>query len=336
MKNIRYRGLFIAAAVALLALGSLAACRHRTVNENRRMETRSSLPPGPQLGKPGNGPVLDKSGDTVLRDMITELVPKFKVLKYKDAVTGKSLTYNLYEPAVKPGLTYPLVLFMADASTPGREVSLPLTQGYGALVWVTPQWQAVHPCYVLVPQFSGIAVNDAYSRTPEVDMLLRLVRQTAATKSVDTTRLYTTGQSMGGMISMYYDVAHPGYFAAAIFVDSHWDTATFGQLVHNKFVYFIAGNKGKSYRKIKPLEQICRKEGVNYTFAEWSAALPQGRQDSVAAVMLDKGAPVNIFEFEPGSVLPPSDHGVGNEHMYSFDHAFKNKAVREWLFRQLK
>lgn len=48
--------------------------------------------------------------------------------------------------------------------------------------------------------------------------------------------------------------------------------------------------------------------------------------------MLAKGAPVNMFEFEPGTVLP--EDGKGSEHMYSFDYAYKIPSVKEWLFRQ--
>ena len=139
---------------------------------------------------------------------------------------------------------------------------------------------------------------------------------------------------MGGMISMYYNVAYPDVFAASIFVDSHWDTSTFAELARHRFVYFIAGDKGKAYADMKPLEAAAEQDAVQYTFASWSAKLPEERQSQLAGVMLEKGAPVNIFQFEPGTVLP--DDGKGSEHMYSFDYAYKIQSVREWLFGQHK
>lgn len=288
---------------------------------------------GPQLGTPGGGPVIDKSGDSTLQAMIKDVVPKFRQLRYDDKVTGKSMMYNLFEP--KSSATtdrFPLVMFIADASTPGDNVTLPLTQGYGSLVWATDSWQSEHPCYVLVPQFAGVAVNDAYEHTDEVDIAMRLMQDVASTHSVDKSRLYTTGQSMGGMISMYYNVAYPDVFAASIFVDSHWDTATFPELAKHRFVYFIAGDSGKAYADLEPLEEAARQDSVNYTFAEWSAKLPEARQSALAETMLAKGAPVNIFQFEPKSVLPAD--GKGSEHMYSFDYAYKIESVKEWLFSQ--
>ena len=286
---------------------------------------------GPQLGTPGGGPVIDKTGDATLQSMIKNELPYFKQLEYIDSVTGKSMKYNLYSPkALEEGKTYPLVLFMADASTPGTDVTRPLTQGYGALVWANDEWQAEHPCFVLVPQYSGVAVNDAYEHTDEVDMVARLVQKTAKEYQVDTNRLYTTGQSMGGMISMYYNSAYPDLFAASIFVDCHWDSATFPELVKHKFVFITAGKAGT----FDALEQAADNEGVKYEYTDFSAKLPQSEQDSLASEILAKGAPITIINFTSKSVLP--DDGKGSEHMYSFDYAYRLTPVREWLFRQSK
>lgn len=323
----------------LCSLPLMASCsgdkarqeKSETEHKDLRPEGRGGKPGGPQLGTPGGGPVIDKSGDAVLQAMIKEEVPEFRQLVYEDAETGKTLSYNLFSPEnIEEGKTYPLVLFMADASTPGTDVTRPLTQGYGALVWATEEWQADHPCYVLVPQYSGVAVNDAYEHTDEVDMVMRLVKTIAQEKSVDANRLYTTGQSMGGMISMYFNVTYPDVFAASIFVDCHWDSATFPELVKHKFTFITAGKAGT----FDALETAAKDAGIKYEYEEWSARLPQQEQDRLAAEELAKGAPVNIINFESKTVLPAE--GKGSEHMYSFDYAYRLTPVREWLFRQSK
>lgn len=337
---------FFKVVIAALAVGALpvafSSCKSNSDSADKQdsvpeksMEQKGEKPGGPQLGKPAGGPAIDKSGDEVLQAMIKKEVPEFKKFEFKDTVTGITMSYNLFAPKnMDKSVDYPLVLFMADASTPGKDVTSPLTQGYGALVWATDESQAKNPCYVLVPQFSGVAVNDAYDKTDEVDVVIRLVKSLVADRNIDANRLYTTGQSMGGMVSMYYNVAYPDVFAASIFVDCHWDKAVFDSLVKHKFVYFVAGNEGKAYQCIEPLEDAARKVGVQYTFAEWSAQLPEARQSELAATMLEKGAPVNIFEFEPKTVLPAD--GKGSEHMYSFDYAYKVASVRDWLFKQKK
>lgn len=323
----------------LCTVPSIASCTgnankqesNNVKQNNINPQRKGGKPGGPQLGTPGGGPVIDKSDDAVLQAMIKSELPLFKPAEYTDSETGKTLQYTLFTPKnIEADKKYPLVLFMADASTPGTDVTRPLTQGYGALVWATDEWQAQNPCYVLVPQYSGVAVNDAYEHTDEVDMVMRLVKKTAKENAVDENRMYTTGQSMGGMISMYYNVTYPDVFAASIFVDCHWDSATFPELVKHKFTFITAGKAGT----FGALEEAADKAGIKYEYEEWSAKLPQQEQDKLAAQELSKDAPINIINFESKSVLPAD--GKGSEHMYSFDYAYRLTPVREWLFQQSK
>ena len=319
-------------AFASCSKGDSAKTQEAATEQNQQ---KPGNPGGPRLGSPGGGPAIDKTGDSTLQAMIKTLLPDFKQLEYTDAETGKTMKYNLFSPQdIKQGAKYPLVLFMADASTPGDDYTTPLTQGYGALVWATAESQEKNPCYVLVPQFSGVAVNDAYEHTDEVDMVIRMLRKVAADNNVDTARLYTTGQSMGGMISMYYNITYPDVFAASLFVDCHWDTSNFDELAKHKFVYVTAGKSGKSFACIEAVESAARQDGVEYEDDTWSAKLPAAEQDSHPSAMLAKGAPVNIINFTPKSVLP--DDGKGSEHMYSFDYAYRLTPVRDWLFKQRK
>lgn len=284
---------------------------------------------GPQLGQAAQGPLLDKSGDVTLAELKAQVLPKFKQHEFDNGTV--KLKYNLFGPAkMEIGKKYPLILFMADASTVGRDVQAPLAQGYGALLWGTDEAQAKNPCYILVPQFSGVAVNDVYERTAEVDAVLELLKTVVSHNAIDPARLYVTGQSMGGMIAMYFNIAYPDIFAASLFVDCHWDSSKFDSLVQHPFVFVSAGDQGKSRASVNAIEDACRKMGVSYTWAEWSARLPLAQQDDLARTMLEKGQPVNLIGFENGTVLP--EDGKGSEHMYSFDHAYQLSPVRDWLF----
>lgn len=292
-------------------------------------ETRNAG--GPQLGQVAPGPGIDKSGDVELAGLIKTVAPAFRQLEFSK--NGKTIGYSLFVPEkIEKGKKYPLVVFMADASTPGREITAPLTQGYGALLFANPNSQAKNPCYVLVPQFSGVAVDDAYRHTEEADMIVPLVQEVAAQNAVDASRMYVTGQSMGGMLGMYYLADRPDVFAAGLFVDSHWDPASLEKLVLKPFIFVYAGNTGKAWKCEQAIEEACRKVGHNYAWAEWSAALPQETQDGLAENLLGKGAPVNLVGFENGTVLP--ENVKGSEHMYSFDKAYKIAPLRNWLFGQ--
>lgn len=119
--------------------------------------------------------MINKAADPILQDLIQTVGTKFQSRRFSDPKTGKVLNYSLYTPEhLVKGKKYPLVLFMADASTPGRSIDAAITQGYGALVFAEPDFQNKHPCFVLVPEYSGVTVNDSYERTEEVDMTIRM------------------------------------------------------------------------------------------------------------------------------------------------------------------
>lgn len=65
--------------------------------------------------------------------LLTELV-EFLHSFYLDFVSHVNIGFHCLVVAVaEAGEKFPLVLFMADASTAGKEVTAPLAQGYGAL-----------------------------------------------------------------------------------------------------------------------------------------------------------------------------------------------------------
>lgn len=282
-----------------------------------------------------HGGELDKSDDASLQVLIAENVSKFQQLTYHDEQTGKTMEYNLYIPHnLDKNKSYPLVLFMADASTVAKGVLRPLQQGYGALVWVTKQAQAKNPCFVLVPQYTTTTVTDENKTSYEVEMTLRLLEQVVSKYNIDRNRLYTTGQSMGGMMSLYFNIAHPDLFAASLFVGCQWDTTNMGHFVDDKFCYVVAAGDKKAPIGMEGLKQVLKSKGVTFGTAEWSAKLPSAEQEAQVQKLLAKGYNHNFIVFTEGSVIPEGKSGI--EHMWSFDPAYKLDGIRDWLFQQTK
>lgn len=135
----------------------------------------------------------DKSYDSRLLALREQIAPRFEVLTFKDLNTGKEMQYNLYTPKnLELGRKYPLVMFIADASTAGKGVKASLIQGYGGIIWATDEAQAKHPAFVLVPSYTETAVNDKWETTEEVPMTLRLIKNQISEKAIDANRVYTT------------------------------------------------------------------------------------------------------------------------------------------------
>ena len=78
----------------------------------------------------GGGMSVNKDSDSAFVALKNETLKKFRQLTFEDAKTGKTMSYNLLVPeGAEAGHKLPLVLFMADASTVGKDVAAPLTQG---------------------------------------------------------------------------------------------------------------------------------------------------------------------------------------------------------------
>lgn len=282
----------------------------------------------------------DKSYDTELLTLREQIAPKFQTLEFKDEVTGKTMTYNLFVPqGYDSEKQYPLVLFMADGSTTGKGAMSPLKQGYGGIIWATDESQAENPCFVLVPAFAGPenVTNDQSEVTDEADIAMRLLHYIVGKYNIDQNRLYTTGQSMGGMISFYFNSTYPDVFAASVYVGSQWDVKVLSPLANDKFFYIVSAADPKASKGMKELGQMLTDMGITYGETEFSAQLPQNEQEAKVQELIGKGLNINFVQFSPTTVVPENMRSwKGGEHMYSFDYAYKLKSVKDWLFKQKK
>ncbi len=294
---------------------------------------RGNRDAGRMPGGHPHGGMEDKSGDTVLQAMLQETVGKFVQREYTDAETGKTMEYNLFVPEnYDASVSYPMIMFIGDASTAHREVTVPLTQGWGGLIWATDAEQAKHPSFVLVPQYTTVTVNDGFRTSDEVEMTIRLIESLCGEYSIDHKRLYTTGQSMGGMMSMHFNVVHPKFFAASLYAGCQWDTSKMAGFANDYFIYAVAGGDERASKGMAALRVVLENEGKHISSAEWSAKLPAEEQAANTRKLLEEGNNVNFIVFTKGSVLP--EDGRGMEHMWSFDYVYRLEPARDWIFQQ--
>ena len=295
--------------------------------------------PGGRGGRGGAGGGTDKSGDAELQTMIAEIAPKFQLLTYEDAETGTSLQYQLFIPEnYDDSVSYPLIQFIPDSSVVGRGTDAVLTQGWGGLIWATAAEQTKHPAFVLVPVFTETIVDDNFNHSMQIDVAVRLIQSLTEAYSIDTDRLYTTGQSMGGMTSFYMNIAYPDLFAASVFVGSQWDNSLLNILEDKDFFYIVSAGDPKASVGQAGLIAVFDADQAAYSHAEWSAQDDAETQNAAVAQMLSEGNNANFITFTLGTTLTDGSTGSGGagEHMTSFDYAYKIEAVRDWLFEQSK
>ena len=282
--------------------------------------------------------MTDKSGDAELQTMIAEVAPKFQLMTYEDAETGTSLQYQLYIPEnYDASQSYPMIQFIPDSSAVGKGTDVVLTQGWGGLIWATDAEQAKHPSFVVVPIFTETIVDDNHNHSGQIDVAMRMLQSLTDTYSIDTNRIYTTGQSMGGMTSFHESIAYPDFFAAYVFVGSQWDVSLLSGLERKPFFYIVAAGDPKASVGQAELLAVFDADGAAYSHAEWSAQDDADTQNAAVAAMLAEGHNANFVTFTEGSTIANGQSGgPAGEHMTSFDYAYKLEAARDWLFQQTK
>ena len=318
-------------ALALLCVGASALGEGQRGNGGGR--------PNGNGGRGGMGGGVDKSADSALQAMIAEVAPRFELMTYADEETGATLQYQLFIPEdYDDTKRYPLIQFIPDSSVVGRGAEAVLTQGWGGLIWAADAEQEKHPCFVVVPVFTETIVDDNFSHSGQIDVAMRMLVSLTEMYAIDTDRIYTTGQSMGGMTSFYLSIAYPDLFAAYCFVGSQWDNTLLSGLEAKPFFYIVSAGDPKASAGQAGLLQVFDADGAAYSHAEWGAQEDAETQNAHVADMLAEGHDANFVTFTAGTTLAEGQtagSGAG-EHMTSFDYAYKIEAVRDWLFAQSK
>lgn len=270
-------------------------------------------------------------------DLYAEVADQFRQMEYTDEETGLTIPYNLYVPEGSTDEAYPMVVFISDSTSVGQDLSAPLTQGYGGIIWASEHEQAKHKSFVLVPEYPEIIIDDNNGTqiTDYVDATARMIQRVAEENGVDMNRIYGTGQSMGCMTFLYLAANYPDLLAAELFVSGQWQVDELPELGSQTFFYIAAGGDLKASQGQADVLAMLEAQGIPVsTSYEWDANWDDAAYAAVLRPMLEEGNNINIGQFAAGTVLEANPRGI--EHMSSFDCAYRIDAVRDWLFLQHK
>lgn len=290
---------------------------------------------GNRAGGQGGGRMAEETDPNVL-SVIAEGAEKFIQMTYEDPESDITLEYSFYIPEgydADAEECYPMMMYIPDSSGAGKSAKEIVEQYYGADIWVSEEEQAKHKAFVLVPAFSEVVVDDDWNTSEQIETAVSLIHQLTADYRIDTNRLYTTGQSMGCMTSLYLNSKYPDLFAASLFVSGQWDVSVLKGLEQAKFFYITADGDEKASGGQEEVKTMFEADGVGYSYGSWNAQNSVEEQSSAAAELLAQGYQANMIRFERGSVLKG---GEGMEHAASFNYGYKIPAVRDWIFAQSK
>lgn len=255
-----------------------------------------------------------------------------------DFIQGEfeGLKYNLYIPKdMASGEKYPLVQFIHDAGPCGPDPRLTLTQGIGAVVWASPEFQDRHKCFVLAPQFDlPSIVDDEGHVDPRLDILKRLLDRLCDEYPVDRARLYTTGQSMGCMSSIVLNCRYPELFAASYLVAGQWSERDIPNLEKAKLWMVCSVGDAKAFPGMNQIACELESRGVRVARKIIDARASQEELTAATAELVSGGAAVIYTPYAIESVADGWHSRGGAHHVTTWQHAYGLEAAREWLFAQ--
>ena len=270
-------------------------------------------------------------GSTAVRNLLVD-----------DFVQGsfEGLAYSLFVPKnYDPNRKYPLVQFIHDAGVCSDEPQCALAQGIGALVWMTEEAQAEQECFVLAPQFRmPTIVDDDWNVDHRLEIEKKLLDQIVSEYSIDRSRLYTTGQSMGCMASMVLNLRYPDLFAASLFVAGQWDEQAFhGSGLQNKpFWFIVSEGDARAFPGMNQILVQLERDGAKISREVWKTGLSQSDYSEMAHRLEAEGSNMIYTPFEITSVADGWHSSGVEHHMATWQHAYSIDAIREWLFAQHK
>jgi predicted peptidase len=294
----------------------------------------------------------------------------YKTFTYKNEATGKTLNYHLYIPAgyetKGSQRNLPLVVHFPSGDYNigdwtgkyrGAMFSHP-----DALYWSTKEAQAQNPSFVLTvggaadPSWNGLE----FAKSEMQQNYVKIIQKVMGDYNVDASRIYSISLA-GGSVPMWSTIlGNPKLFAAQISTSYDpyhaWKSAKVGEenfaaLLKTLPGWFFAGaqdttglgilgaeDKRLKGERLRDVSAMANQNGANIEIGYgkdgelmWNGLLrgtPATRmaEEQIARAKA-KGAKHLVTVYMPGTV-------VINQH-WTWDAAYSNAAVRNWLFQQV-
>ena len=228
---------------------------------------------------------------------------------------------------------------MHDVGVLSEDTTSTLRQGNGATVWATSESQAKNEAFVLAPQYSEKVVNDKWEATADLEATVNLLNDLLKKYSIDSKRLYTTGQSMGGMMSAALNIKYPDLFAATYLVACQWDYFTAAPMSKNKVWITVSTGDLKAYPGMNAMTTVFEQNGGVVEKAAWQGNETVQSFNKGVSEILEKNPSANVYYTTlakgtiPGIGSAPSG---GAEHIYTWTVAYNIEGIRDWIFKQKK
>ena len=279
-----------------------------------------------------NHPYLDSIPDEELKQARNS----FNQNIFINPVNSKiALSYNLFIPDnYTNNIVYPLIIFIGDESTYGKEIILPINKTVGGPIWATKTIQKNHKCFVLVPHFNENIFNnnDESLKKEYSSMIIKLIYKIKNEYNIDLNRIYGTGQSIGAETILYLIVKNPNIFAGSLIISPINVNKTLIASINIPYTYFASQENSDSL--------ITQNEIKNYFVSskiDFNSIININPQEDISILnqYINNNLYINENKFNFITYSYRKDYQNNNKNEI-YKYGFRPEAVREWLFSQNK
>ena len=264
--------------------------------------------------------------DTISKEELDNARDSFKQYNFSDSFDNSIiLSYNIFIPeSYDKNKKYPLVVFIADENTIGKNITTPLTQTVGGPIWATQTVQKKNECFVLVPQYKeNITKKDGQNiKKKYLNITVELILNVQKEFNIDSNRIYGIGQSVGALVTLYLLNNTPNLYTAALLVDSFYINKALIQSLNTTFTYISCGNHKEIDKEIK--------EYLDSTNINYGKIINLDSQENMEILnqkvneMYSNKYKYNFISYEKNKKILP------------FKHGYRIEAIRNWIFAQNK
>jgi predicted peptidase len=257
--------------------------------------------------------------------------------------TEITLPYRLFVPeGYDAAKRYPLIMTLHGAGERGTDNVSHIMAHPQAVAWARDTTQAKHPCFVVAPQCppdlqwvntpwaNGTYSIDAVDESNQLRCVMAILDSLRNEFSIDSSRIYITGISMGGYGTWDAIMRHPDLFAAAVPICGSADT-TLAAVLQDLPIWTFHCRDDNAVPVRGTQQMIAAFEELN-RIATWTDC----QQNSSECDPLTDGEMAALMATAP--TLLYSEYATGG-HVGSWRgdrRDYDNPYMIEWLLRQQK
>ena len=276
--------------------------------------------------------------DTISNDEINKARNSFIQFNFIDEINKMknlpyNISYNLFIPEnYSTNKKYPLILFIGDEKTVGKEAQKVINKTIGGPIFATEKIQKKNECFVLVPQYKEVIIYEelGYLKNEYINITNRLIIKLKSEYNIDSNKIYCVGELMGGKAILYLLSNYQYLYTAGLIIDGFYEKSQILELIKTNFTYIVFKENEKALNGQNEIKEYFDSLNINYGNA---ININYTENVEILNKLINKiyknNYQYNFITFKSGTTNNETEENY-------FKYAYRMEAVFDWLFSHNK